>query len=114
MGCLERGAFGMAIGERAEEVQHLRFKFQKLAAPLPRRDFVNLANDGVVLLRKCREQKLAIKLHRSKSGIAPLAPGGKIIYNIVENRTVKRRSRMRPDCGFLQSRGLWSISFGQG
>ena len=35
-----------------------RLKFQKLPAPFPRRDFANLTNDGVVLLRKCREEKL--------------------------------------------------------
>ena len=35
-------------------------EFQKLAAPFPRRGLANLANDGVVLLRKCREQKLAV------------------------------------------------------
>ena len=58
MGSPERGAFRISLGECAEEAQHLRFKFQKLLAPFPRRDFANLANDGVVLLRKHREEKL--------------------------------------------------------
>ena len=53
----------LEYGQGAEETQHLRLEFQKLAAPFPRRNLANLANDGVVLLRKCREQKLAIKLH---------------------------------------------------
>ena len=59
VGRLERGAFGIAFAECTNEAQHLRLKFQKFAAPLPRRDLANLANDGVVLLRKCREQKFA-------------------------------------------------------
>ena len=53
--CPERGAFGITLAECAEEAQHLRLKFQKLPVLLPRR---NLANDGVVLLRKHREEKL--------------------------------------------------------
>ena len=55
----KRGAFGVSLAECAEKAQHLRLKFQKLLAPFPRRNLVNLANDGVVLLRKCREQKFA-------------------------------------------------------
>ena len=60
VGRLECGAFGIMLGECAEKAQHLRLKFQKLAAPFPRRDFANLANDGIVLLRKCREQEFAL------------------------------------------------------
>ena len=60
VGRLERGAFGVALTGCAEEAQHLRLKFQKLLLPFPRRNLANLANDGVVLLRKCCEQEFAL------------------------------------------------------
>ena len=60
VGLVESGAFGMPLAVLIEEKKQFGFASDEFAAPFPRRNVTNRANDVVVGFHKRGEDKTAI------------------------------------------------------